>query len=87
MVPELPRPASVLMVSAHWESAPISVSATSSGVPLLYDTGFPQRFYEVLRRAGRPETARSVAGLLSGAGETLPRRTRREGSTTAPTCR
>ena len=70
---QLPRPASVLMVSAHWESAPIAVSATSGDVPLLYDFwGFPQRFYEVTYDApGAPELARSVAGLLSGAGETL----------------
>ena len=70
---DLPRPSSVLMVSAHWELAPIAVSATSGDVPLLYDFwGFPQRFYEVTYDApGAPELARSVAGLMSGAGETL----------------
>jgi 4,5-DOPA dioxygenase extradiol len=70
---DLPRPRSVLMVSAHWELAPIAVSATSGDVPLLYDFwGFPQRFYEVTYDApGAPELARSVAGLMSGAGETL----------------
>ena len=42
-------------------------------MPLLYDFwGFPQRYYEVTYDApGAPELARSVAGLLSGAGETL----------------
>ena len=70
---DLPRPASVLIVSAHWELAPIAVSATSGDVPLLYDFwGFPQRYYEVTYDApGAPGLARSVAGLLSGAGETL----------------
>ncbi|HYN66650.1 MAG TPA: class III extradiol ring-cleavage dioxygenase [Ornithinibacter sp.] len=70
---DLPRPSSVLVVSAHWELAPISVSATSGDVPLLHDFwGFPQRYYEVTYDApGAPELARSVAGLLSGAGETL----------------
>ena len=70
---DLPRPSSILMVSAHWELAPIAVSATSGDVPLLYDFwGFPQRYYEVTYDApGAPELARSVAGLLSGAGETL----------------
>jgi len=70
---DLPRPSSVLIVSAHWEMAPIAVSATTGDVPLLYDFwGFPQRFYEVTYDApGAPELARSVAGLLSGARETL----------------
>ena len=70
---ELARPSAILVVSAHWELAPVAVSATSGGVPLLYDFwGFPQRYYEVTYDApGAPELARSVAGLLAGAGETL----------------
>ncbi|WP_299446679.1 dioxygenase [uncultured Phycicoccus sp.] len=70
---QLPRPRSVLMVSAHWEQAPVTVSATSGEVPLVYDFwGFPQRYYDVTYDApGAPELARSVAGLLGGAGETL----------------
>ena len=70
---DLPRPSAVLMVSAHWELAPTAVSATSGDVPLFYDFwGFPQHYYEVTYDApGAPELARSVAGLLSGAGETL----------------
>lgn len=70
---DLPRPSSVLMVSAHWEQAPVSVSATSGDVPLVYDFwGFPQRYYEVTYGApGAPGLARSVAGLLGAAGETL----------------
>jgi 4,5-DOPA dioxygenase extradiol len=70
---DLPRPSSVLVVSAHWELAPIAVSATSGDVPLYYDFwGFPQHYYEVTYASpGAPELARSVAGLLAGAGETL----------------
>jgi 4,5-DOPA dioxygenase extradiol len=70
---DLPRPSSVLIVSAHWELAPVAVSATSGEVPLLSDFwGFPQRCYEVTYDApGAPDLARSVAGLLSGAGETV----------------
>ncbi len=38
---ELPRPTSILVVSAHWESAPLAVGATRT-VPLTYDFwGFP----------------------------------------------
>ena len=42
----LPRPKSILIVSAHWESAPITLGATTQ-VPLTYDFyGFPRRYYE-----------------------------------------
>jgi len=42
----LPRPRAILIVSAHWESAPVSLSA--SGVPLVYDFGgFDQKYYRV----------------------------------------
>jgi len=34
---DLPRPTAVLIVSAHWESAPVSLSATAAGTPLVYD--------------------------------------------------
>ena len=34
---ELPRPKAILIVSAHWESAPVMLSA--SGAPLVYDFG------------------------------------------------
>ncbi len=70
---DLPKPSSILIVSAHWEQAPVTVSATSGDVPLTYDFwGFPQRYYDVTYAApGAPELARSVAGLLAGAGERL----------------
>jgi 4,5-DOPA dioxygenase extradiol len=42
----LPRPKAILIVSAHWESAPVSLSA--SGAPLVYDFGgFAQKYYEM----------------------------------------
>lgn len=44
----LPKPKAVLMVSAHWERAPLAISAPQSGVPLVYDFGgFPQRFFDL----------------------------------------
>lgn len=69
----LARPSAVLVVSAHWELAPVAVSATTGDVPLLHDFwGFPQRYYEVTYDApGAPAVARSVAQLLAGAGEQL----------------
>jgi 4,5-DOPA dioxygenase extradiol len=61
----LPRPDSILVVSAHWENAPVSVSATRT-VPLYYDFwGFPRYYYEVTYPApGAPRLAESVRRLL-----------------------
>ncbi len=64
----LPRPRAILMVSAHWESAPLTIGATRDGVPLIYDFGgFPERYYQASYPApGSPELAGQVRGLLSG---------------------
>jgi 4,5-DOPA dioxygenase extradiol len=44
----LPKPTAVLIVSAHWESAPLSLSASAAGTPLVYDFGgFARRYYEM----------------------------------------
>jgi 4,5-DOPA dioxygenase extradiol len=61
----LPRPRSVLVVSAHWESAPLTLGATTP-VPLVYDFwGFPKHYYDVTYTApGAPDLARRVAALM-----------------------
>ncbi|WP_305095263.1 dioxygenase [Prescottella sp. R16] len=63
---DLPRPTAILVVSAHWESAPLTIGAVDTGTPLVYDFGgFPQRFYEVTYAApGAPDLARQVAALM-----------------------
>jgi 4,5-DOPA dioxygenase extradiol len=44
----LPRPTAILIVSAHWESAPLSLSASAPGTPLVYDFGgFDRRYFEM----------------------------------------
>ena len=44
----LPRPRAILIVSAHWESAPLSLSASAPGTPLVYDfAGFDRRYFEM----------------------------------------
>jgi 4,5-DOPA dioxygenase extradiol len=65
----LPRPDSILIVSAHWEEAPLTIGATTT-VPLVYDFwGFPQHYYQVTYEApGAPDLARKVRALLSGPG-------------------
>lgn len=43
---DLPRPKAILIVSAHWESAPISL--TASGAELVYDFGgFAPKYYQM----------------------------------------
>jgi len=65
----LPRPKSVLMISAHWVDAPVTIGATRP-LPLVYDFyGFPQKYYDVKYPApGAPELAARVKELLSPAG-------------------
>jgi 4,5-DOPA dioxygenase extradiol len=42
----LPRPTGILIVSAHWEKAPVSLSATAAATPLVYDfSGFDAKYY------------------------------------------
>jgi 4,5-DOPA dioxygenase extradiol len=65
----LPKPKSVLMISAHWEAAPLAIGATAT-VPLVYDFwGFPEKYYQVTYPApGAPELAGDVRKLLRTAG-------------------
>jgi 4,5-DOPA dioxygenase extradiol len=64
---DLPKPTAILVVSAHWEEAPLAIGATTT-VPLTYDFwGFPQHYYEVTYPApGAPALADSVRKLLAG---------------------
>jgi 4,5-DOPA dioxygenase extradiol len=65
----MPRPKSILMVSAHWEERPVTLGATRT-VPLVYDFyGFPPRYYETRYPApGAPGLAARVRELLRGRG-------------------
>ncbi|QQS02643.1 MAG: dioxygenase [Austwickia sp.] len=62
----LPRPTAILMVSAHWEERPPTLSSTT-GAGLVYDFwGFPQRYYAVRYDAPpAPALADRVAELLA----------------------
>lgn len=61
----MPRPKSVLMISAHWEQKPVTLGTTTT-VPLVYDFyNFPKKYYEVTYAApGAPELAERVKSLL-----------------------
>jgi 4,5-DOPA dioxygenase extradiol len=62
---DLPEPTAILVVSAHWEEAPLTIGATTTQ-PLVYDFwGFPDRYYQVRYAApGAPELAAKVRGLV-----------------------
>lgn len=61
----MPRPESILMVSAHWEERPTTLGATRT-VPLVYDFyGFPEKYYQTRYPApGAPGLAERVRELL-----------------------
>jgi 4,5-DOPA dioxygenase extradiol len=63
---ELPRPREILIVSAHWESAPLTLGATRDAAPLTYDFyGFPQRYYDMTYPSpGAPGLASRVKALM-----------------------
>lgn len=65
----LPRPRAVLIVSAHWESAPLTLGATETGTPLTYDFyGFPERYYRMTYPSpGAPELAARIKALMPDA--------------------
>lgn len=59
---DLPRPRGILIVSAHWESAPLALSAPAPGTPLIYDfSGFDPKYGAMTYRT--PD-ARALAGLV-----------------------
>ncbi|HEY2195916.1 MAG TPA: class III extradiol ring-cleavage dioxygenase [Actinomycetospora sp.] len=44
----MPQPRAIVIVSAHWESAPLTLSAPDAGTPLVYDFGgFAERYYRM----------------------------------------
>lgn len=62
----MPKPRAIVVVSAHWEHAPVSISAAAAGTPLYYDfSGFHPR-YKTLPYATPEATdlARRVKGLF-----------------------
>lgn len=60
---DLPQPTAILIVSAHWEAAPLTVGATDPELPLTYDFGgFPDRYY---RTTYRPPSAAAVADRVA----------------------
>lgn len=65
----LPKPRAVVIVSAHWENAPVAISGAAAGTPLVYDFGGFHPDYYRLQYATPDATdlARRLAGVLAGA--------------------
>ena len=62
----MPKPRAVLMVSAHWEAAPLMLSAAGPATPLVYDFGgFQPRYYSLTYPTPDASAfAREVASLM-----------------------
>ncbi|HEY4462167.1 MAG TPA: class III extradiol ring-cleavage dioxygenase [Streptosporangiaceae bacterium] len=63
---DLPKPRAILIVSAHWESAPMMLSASAAGTPLVYDFGgFHPRYYQMTYATpDAGDLSRRVAGAM-----------------------
>jgi len=60
------KPKAILIVSAHWESAPITLSNPLAGTPLVYDfSGFDSKFYQMTYESpDAQELAKKVVALM-----------------------
>ncbi|GHD05369.1 dioxygenase family protein [Zhihengliuella salsuginis] len=69
------KPKDILMISAHWENAPVTLSATRHQQELYYDFwGFPEHYYDVRYDAPlAPELADEVARLAGQHGHHVAR--------------
>ncbi|MFI6588085.1 DODA-type extradiol aromatic ring-opening family dioxygenase [Embleya sp. NPDC050493] len=62
----MPKPRAVVVVSAHWERAPVAISGTAAGTPLHYDfSGFHPRYKTLpYPTPDAGDLARRLTGLL-----------------------
>jgi 4,5-DOPA dioxygenase extradiol len=63
----MPRPKAILIVSAHWEAAPLSLSSTEANVTPIYDFGgFDPMYYRL--RYDTPDASAFGARVLGALG-------------------
>ena len=63
---DIERPKAILIVSAHWESQPITLSNPAANAPLVYDfSGFDRKFYEMAYNSpDATEISQLVASMM-----------------------
>ncbi len=67
----MPKPRGVLIVSAHWESAPLSLSNPGAATPLVYDFGgFARRYFEMTYPT--PDASALAAAVAGAMPDTEP---------------
>jgi 4,5-DOPA dioxygenase extradiol len=64
----MPQPRAIVIISAHWESAPLTISSPAAGAPLVYDFGgFAERYYRMTYATpDATALADRVATMLAG---------------------
>lgn len=62
----IPKPRAILVVSAHWESAPVALSSAGAGTPLVYDFGgFAPEYYRMTYQTpDADDLARKITALM-----------------------
>lgn len=61
----MPKPRAIVVVSAHWENAPLAISGSAAGTPLYYDFGgFHPRYYTLPQVAQAIELSRQTLSTI-----------------------
>jgi len=69
---KIEKPKAILIVSAHWESAPITLSNAQANTPLVYDfSGFDRKFYEMTYNSPDATALASKIAAIMPKGETV----------------
>ena len=73
---QMAKPKAILIVSAHWESAPLTLGSTEQGTPLIYDFGgFAPKYYNIQYNSpGAPELAARIKAMMDEPVTDQPRR-------------
>ena len=67
----MPKPRAIVVVSAHWENAPLAISSAAAGTPLYYDFGgFHQRYYTL--PYATPDATHLAQRIARTLGDTTP---------------